>query len=229
MSLFYQSRFSLLAFSCFSAVNAALYVTRPLTSTVCSAGESCTIQWVDDGNTPLLAAMGSANIALYTGDQQAVQQIASLDVSDSHSVTFTPDPRAGPSSSAYYIGFSSTEPDNNGTNWLAFSPWFRLEGIQGSFDSPLPEATSTKAFSSAPHSGPTSDVSISVPEPPSTSGFSTSVTSSPTASPTPTSPGGGGSDESPDSSDSEGAATRSFGMGSSVGLLCFAISLLLAL
>jgi hypothetical protein len=44
-------------------------VNSPLPSTTCSAGKPCTVQWLDDGEQPLLTAMGACTVGLYYGEQ----------------------------------------------------------------------------------------------------------------------------------------------------------------
>ncbi|KAF8916692.1 hypothetical protein CPB85DRAFT_1216070 [Mucidula mucida] len=87
--------FSLQSILC---VQAALYVIVPASGSTCHGGEECTVQWLDNGEAPLLASFGVCSVGLYTGDNQLVQTIEPLDVSASHSLTFTPIPEAGPTS-----------------------------------------------------------------------------------------------------------------------------------
>ncbi|KAF8814406.1 hypothetical protein BYT27DRAFT_7082282, partial [Phlegmacium glaucopus] len=56
----------------------------------------CTVTWLDDGEKPLLSVIGVSTVGLYTGMQQLVQTIAPVDVANTHSITFTPLPDAGP-------------------------------------------------------------------------------------------------------------------------------------
>ncbi|KAF8958094.1 hypothetical protein BDZ97DRAFT_1668894 [Flammula alnicola] len=79
-------------------VHAGLYVVQPLQGSTCRGGESCTITWLDDGIRPLLSAVGVSTVGLYTGKQQLVQTIPPVDVSSVHSITFKPNPSAGPNS-----------------------------------------------------------------------------------------------------------------------------------
>ncbi|KXN93287.1 hypothetical protein AN958_00211, partial [Leucoagaricus sp. SymC.cos] len=96
----------------------------------------------DDGQSPLLSAIGVCSVGLYTGKQQLVQTIAPVDVSQSHSLTFTPNAAAGPDSNTYYISFISTSAKQNPSlPYAAFSPFFQLDGMKGSFDLPNPSAT----------------------------------------------------------------------------------------
>ncbi|KII91792.1 hypothetical protein PLICRDRAFT_105118, partial [Plicaturopsis crispa FD-325 SS-3] len=62
----------------------------------CYGGQPCTVQWLDDGSQPLLTSIGMSYVGLYTGDQHLVQEIQPVDVSAALSLTFTPDPKAGP-------------------------------------------------------------------------------------------------------------------------------------
>ncbi|KAJ7777900.1 hypothetical protein DFH07DRAFT_796539 [Mycena maculata] len=123
--------------------SAGLYFIEPANGSTCTGGSPCTIDWLDDGNAPLLNLIGTVTCGLYTGNQQLVQTIQPVDVSSIHSVQFTPNAEAGPNSGSYYIAFTSTSATVNGTKYIAFSPFFNLNGMSGSFSSPLAAATST--------------------------------------------------------------------------------------
>ncbi|KAJ3557373.1 hypothetical protein NP233_g11757 [Leucocoprinus birnbaumii] len=134
---------TLLAFQCLLCVKAGLFVVDPKQGSTCHGGEPCTVTWLDDGSSPLLSDIGVATVGLYTGDQQLVQAITPVDVSQEHSLTFTPIPAAGPNSAAYYLSFISTSAkQNNSLPYAAFSPFFRLDKMTGSFATPNPTATS---------------------------------------------------------------------------------------
>jgi len=45
-----------------------MQVTNPVQSTVCSGGQSCEIDWVDDGQSPLLSSIGECTVGLYNGE-----------------------------------------------------------------------------------------------------------------------------------------------------------------
>ncbi|KAG6856627.1 hypothetical protein H0H87_002377 [Tephrocybe sp. NHM501043] len=150
-------------------VDAGIYVLKPEAHSTCHGGQTCTIEWLDDGIHPLLSAAGFCNFGLYTGDLKLVQAISSTDVSQTRSISFKPNPAAGPNSDSYYIGIISTTAKENSsdplsTSYKAFSPFFTIDQMAGSFESPLPEATSMKPvpssltrFSTHSHSGtPTS-------------------------------------------------------------------------
>ncbi|KAF8893012.1 hypothetical protein BD779DRAFT_1436375, partial [Infundibulicybe gibba] len=64
----------------------------------CHGGQECTIEWLDDGRSPLLTAIGLCNFGLFTGKQQLIQALPSADVATTHSLTFVPTPGAGPNS-----------------------------------------------------------------------------------------------------------------------------------
>ena len=55
-----------------SSAAAALYPTRPIASTVFSAGRMSTITWIDDGTAPSLSQIGPMRIDLYYGDDVSV-------------------------------------------------------------------------------------------------------------------------------------------------------------
>ncbi|KAI6126620.1 hypothetical protein F5141DRAFT_347044 [Pisolithus sp. B1] len=87
---------ALLVSSLFAAAHASIYVTNPVSSTVCTGGQSCEVQWVDNGESPLLSSLGTCSVALYTGEFVLAQALNSIDVSASSSFSFTPNPSAGP-------------------------------------------------------------------------------------------------------------------------------------
>ncbi|KAJ2922938.1 hypothetical protein H1R20_g14196, partial [Candolleomyces eurysporus] len=109
-----------------TVVDAALYVVTPLSGSTCRGGQPCTVTWLDDGQAPLLSAIGVTHVALYTGTLKLVQTLPPVDVSSTLSFTFTPNPAAGPNSDAYYLAFTSTETKVNGSEYREYSPWFRF-------------------------------------------------------------------------------------------------------
>ncbi|KAK7460857.1 hypothetical protein VKT23_008788 [Stygiomarasmius scandens] len=132
-----------LALDVISVVQAALYILQPASGSVCHAGEECTIRWTDDGESPLLSAIGVVTVGLYTGEMQLVQSIPAANVAQAQSITFTPIPEAGPNSDAYYIALTSTSATVDGSPYVGYSPAFKLDGMSGSFDSPLDSATAS--------------------------------------------------------------------------------------
>ncbi|KJA17825.1 hypothetical protein HYPSUDRAFT_205921 [Hypholoma sublateritium FD-334 SS-4] len=131
---------------------AELFVVQPLEGSTCEANKPCTITWVDNGVRPLLSAVGLSTVGLYTGRQQLVQTIPPVDVSTEHSVTFSPNPSAGANSDTYYIAITSTTlKGNDSIPYSGWSSFFTrvlassvfLTGMNGSFDTPLPSATSS--------------------------------------------------------------------------------------
>ncbi|TFK32072.1 hypothetical protein BDQ12DRAFT_530188 [Crucibulum laeve] len=142
-------------------VNAGIYVFNPLQGATCRAGQPCTIEWVDDGTRPLLGAIGITTVGLYHGKQQLVQSIPAVDVSGVRSLTFTPIAAAGPSSDTYYISFTATNlQESDGSPYQGFSPSFKLEGMTGSFDTPLPSATSLIPIPSSLSHAHTASISV---------------------------------------------------------------------
>ncbi|KAF5365250.1 hypothetical protein D9758_005399 [Tetrapyrgos nigripes] len=132
-----------LALDVISVVQAGIYVLKPASGSVCHGGQECTISWLEDGDSPLLPAIGVVTVGLYTGEMQLVQSIPAVNVAEAQSVTFTPIPEAGPNSKKYYIALTSTSTEVNGTSYVGYSPFFELDGMSGSFDSPLDSATSS--------------------------------------------------------------------------------------
>ncbi|KAL1721478.1 hypothetical protein EV715DRAFT_248899 [Schizophyllum commune] len=123
-----------------SAALANVYTTSPTASTTFTAGQSATISWQDDGQSPSLADFGPAKVSIYAGNAQQqtlLQEIsASTDVSKLGSIEFTPDATIGPDSNEYFIRFESlglkdaTSPQYPA---LAFSSKFTMSSMSGSF------------------------------------------------------------------------------------------------
>ncbi|RPD76202.1 hypothetical protein L226DRAFT_559951 [Lentinus tigrinus ALCF2SS1-7] len=121
-------------------VQGTIYITKPLPGSTCSGGKSCTVEWLDDGVVPLLSDIRACHVALYNGNQVLIQQINPVDVSVQHALTFTPDPKAGPSSSGYYINFTSVDPVG-GSTYNQYSTMFTIDSMTGSFGSPVTSDT----------------------------------------------------------------------------------------
>jgi len=195
----------------------ALYVVKPTTGTVCHGGQPCLVEWLDDGQSPLLTTLGPCDVALYSGNGDLIQQIEPVDVSTSHSLSFTPSPDAGPNSSTYYVQFTSITASNSSQSLVAFSPDFSLDRMTGSFNSPVPKLKSTipvpLSVLSA-HSNQVSTLQFGTISSTSTSTSITSSTRPPTSSSTPHSSGPSLSSTPPPASTttsaSGNAATRLF-------------------
>ncbi|KAF5325198.1 hypothetical protein D9619_009579 [Psilocybe cf. subviscida] len=132
-----------LALLCMDTARAGIFVVQPLQDSTCRAGKPCTITWVDDGSRPLLTAIGWSTVGLYTGKQKLVQAIPPVDVTANRSMTFIPNAAAGPDSDKYFVAIASAslKNDNGTAPYTAWSASFRLVGMSGSFDTPLPAAT----------------------------------------------------------------------------------------
>ncbi|KAF4603126.1 hypothetical protein EYR38_003531 [Pleurotus pulmonarius] len=118
-----------------AGARAGVYITRPSAGSTCRGGEQCTLQWMDDGQSPLLSAFGPSTAGLYTGQMKLVQPLGDVDTSGSRSFAFTVDPRAGPNSNDYYIALVSKS-----LGEMAWSPFFSMTNMDGSFDLPLPSS-----------------------------------------------------------------------------------------
>ncbi|KAG2076240.1 hypothetical protein BDR04DRAFT_1004114 [Suillus decipiens] len=70
-------------------VQASVYVTNPVQSTVCNGGQSCSVEWVDNGESPLLSDIGECTVGLYNGEMVLVQSLTSVNVANTNSFTFT--------------------------------------------------------------------------------------------------------------------------------------------
>jgi len=79
----------LVALSVAIVARASIYVTAPASGSTCQAGKPCQVDWVDDGEEPLLTSMGVCNVGLYAHTMALVQSLGSVNVSNVHSLTFT--------------------------------------------------------------------------------------------------------------------------------------------
>lgn len=50
----------------------SLQVIKPSQGSTCHGGQSCTVEWLDDGIAPLLSDLGVNTVGLYTGRQVSV-------------------------------------------------------------------------------------------------------------------------------------------------------------
>ncbi|KAF8830166.1 hypothetical protein HHX47_DHR2000477 [Lentinula edodes] len=70
--LFMALALAFVALDAFTAVQATLYVIQPSAGSTCSGGSPCTVQWLDDGTTPLNSNIGVTTCGLYTGDMARI-------------------------------------------------------------------------------------------------------------------------------------------------------------
>ncbi|KAG6848599.1 hypothetical protein H0H93_015583 [Arthromyces matolae] len=129
---------ALLALS--SSALATVFITSPTASTTFTGGQQATINWQDDGTAPSLAQFGPAKVSIYVGNaqQQTSLQliVASVDVSTTQSIQFTPDATIGPNGNQYFIRFESLsfkDPNNAQYPAEAFSAKFTMSGMTGTF------------------------------------------------------------------------------------------------
>jgi hypothetical protein len=119
---------------------ATVFITSPVASTTFSGGKQATISWQDDGASPSLKDFGPAKVSIYVGNAQqqtSLQLItASVDVSTTASIQFTPDPTIGPNSNQYFIRIESLSlKDAKQPQYpaLAFSAKFAMDNMSGTF------------------------------------------------------------------------------------------------
>ena len=61
--------FLLVFFNHAQPVLGSLYATKPISTTVFTAGRPAQLSWIDDGHAPLLRDMGMVQIDLYAGNE----------------------------------------------------------------------------------------------------------------------------------------------------------------
>jgi len=121
---------------------ANVFITSPVASTTFTGGSQATVTWQDDGMTPSLTSFGPAMVGIYVGNanQQTLLQTitASVDVSTTSSIVFTPDGTIGPNSADYFVRFQSLslkDATNAQYPAQAFSAKFTMTGMTGTFNS----------------------------------------------------------------------------------------------
>ncbi|KAB5590360.1 hypothetical protein CTheo_6191 [Ceratobasidium theobromae] len=135
------------------------FFTAPVASTVCTAGQACTISWQDDGKAPTLADFGDSTIGVYAGSQQQqslMQAVAPANAQTTGTITFVPDPNMGENSGAYFIKMISTkatDPAMPQYPATAYSAMFTLNGMTGKFNATVQAQIAGSAASSGAATG----------------------------------------------------------------------------
>ncbi|KAF8336432.1 uncharacterized protein EI90DRAFT_174575 [Cantharellus anzutake] len=126
-----------------------MFITAPVVTTSCAAGQNCPLAWNDDGKPPTLSQIGACNVGLFVGSvstQYLLQSIsAAFDVSKAGTLNFSPDPSVGANSNQYFIRFTSNtlnSTTNTGYPYQAFSAKFTLTGMTGQFNSTVQQVMS---------------------------------------------------------------------------------------
>ncbi|KAK2460020.1 hypothetical protein APHAL10511_007943 [Amanita phalloides] len=170
---------SLLLFYLAGSALGGVYITSPTAASTFTGGQQATINWQDDGTTPLLSQFGPSTIAIYIGNalqQTPLQTISNnTDVSKTSAIQFTADPTIGPNNKNYFVRIQSLsfmDPKMPQYNAMAFSAKFTMAGMSGSFNAA--EQAQINGQSTAPLTGPTA----------ASSGNSTAVSSTASATTT---------------------------------------------
>ncbi|KAH9925794.1 uncharacterized protein B0H18DRAFT_1008394, partial [Fomitopsis serialis] len=93
-----------------SSATAGLYPTRPIASTVLSAGRMSTITWINDDTQPSLSQMGPVRIDLFSGDDNYVATLAQNVEPTRRSKSVWISPTLGPNGSDYHLRFICEDP-----------------------------------------------------------------------------------------------------------------------
>ncbi|KAI0795003.1 hypothetical protein C8Q75DRAFT_748511 [Abortiporus biennis] len=106
-----QSTLSLLLVlvSAVVSVSGALYPTRPVASTVWSAGHSQSVTWLNDKHKPSIRDMGYLDIKLYAEDTYVATLAKSVDPRDRYTEVFI-SPDWSHNGSDYHIRFTCQKP-----------------------------------------------------------------------------------------------------------------------
>lgn len=208
-------------------VLANLYITAPVASTVCNAGQPCQVAWNDDGTTPALGTIGACTVGLYVGSQQTqilLQNLGDVNVVQQATAVFTPDATVGGNSNLYFLRFTATNYNVGQYPYEGFSAKFTLAGMTGTFNA---TEQSLMTAPTAPGSSTGASVTQSVtsssgtPAGSTTSGVATStVTKAPTGSST--------SKATTTATSSTGAASPVLSGSHAAGLVAVVVSALFA-
>jgi len=183
---------SLVLLSLVASACANVFITSPVASSSFAAGQPATISWQDDGASPSLANFGAASIGLYVGNslQQTQLQLvsASVDVSTTSSISFTPSASVGPNGAEYFIRLDSLalkDAANSQFPAQAFSAKFILTGMSGTFSPEVQsqiDGQTTAPLAGASTAGATSASKATTTTPAGSSAKSTSGTKTSTSS-----------------------------------------------
>jgi hypothetical protein len=170
-----------------SSVFATVFLTAPVASTTYSGGKPAVVTWQDSGSAPTLKDFGPAKISIYVGNAQQQTSLqtlnASVDVSLTNTINFTPDASIGPNSSEYFIRVESlslkdsTQPQYPA---LAFSAKFTLDSMTGTFSADIQSQISGQ--STAPLATQSSPAGASTSAPATTTAAASSKKASSAAS-----------------------------------------------
>ena len=125
-----------------SSAFATVFITTPTAASTYTGGQTATITWEDNNVAPLLPAWGNASVGIWAGNanQQTLLQLvtASVNVSTTSSIQFTPNASIGPNGQEYFIRIQSLTLTDNTTNAypeMAFSALFSMASMTGTFNS----------------------------------------------------------------------------------------------
>jgi len=164
------------------SVLAVPFVTAPVASTTWTAGAAQNIVWEDDGTAPSLAQFGNATVGIYAGNQNQqteLQQIATVNVSSTGTVTFTPDASMGPNGNYYFVRLTSLAYMDGQYPAEAFSAKFTMAGMSGTFNASV--SAEVAGASTAPVGG-SSTSSPTTPSPSTSKASSSSGSAAPSGS-----------------------------------------------
>lgn len=145
---------------------AGVYITEPVGNTVSVGGETITVKWADNGQSPSVADIGPCSIDIYTGNvnsQTLLQNLgASVDVSKTSQIMTTIDTSIGEDGDYYFVRFTSLglkDSKNPQYPYQSFSAKFTINHLQGKFnatvlaqiqdDAPAPSAAAASVVASA--------------------------------------------------------------------------------
>lgn len=206
---------------------ATLYITAPVATTTCQAGQPCAVSWDDDGTQPTLSQIGACTVALYVGSQTTqiqLQALGNVDVSTQATASFVPDASVGGNSPLYFLRFTSTVLNEGAYPWEGFSAKFTLSGMTGTFNA-TEQSLMTAPTSAIGSSTPAASTTSSGSAPASTSTGIVTVTSTGSASSTAKPTGSTSSKPASTSTSSTGAAVPVLGSSShAVALVAVVVS-----
>ncbi|TIA88452.1 hypothetical protein E3P99_02576 [Wallemia hederae] len=118
---------------------AGVWISAPIGSTKATGGQPFSVVWDDDGQSPSLAELGNAEVALMTGSDTAQTLLQTLETDVPLSTTASTvnliDKNIGPDGNVYFVRvMSNSLKDDQGNPYAFYSARFLLEGMEGTFN-----------------------------------------------------------------------------------------------
>ncbi|EIM91262.1 uncharacterized protein STEHIDRAFT_152913 [Stereum hirsutum FP-91666 SS1] len=138
---------SILSPLCQNSAYAALYATKPFSATNYTAGQTELVTWMEDGNQPSLAGMGTFKIDLWMGGgagENYVTTVAQNVNAQAMQQNIVINPSVGSDSSYYYLRLMFDNPPS-----ITYTSMFTITGMSGSAPAPTTVSGTSSGVSAA--------------------------------------------------------------------------------